>query len=74
MSHGLFLLKIVKGINFMRTIILLSSVILLFRCSAGKDKEQSVRDEVDKEEPTNVISKDTLGLVVLYPAEDCKDI
>ena len=60
----------------MRTVILLSSVILLFSCNASNDKEQAAKDEgeIAKEEATTVIRKDTLGLIVLYPQYSSIDL
>lgn len=60
----------------MRTIILLSSVILLFSCNAGNDREQIAQDdgEVGKEESTTIIRKDTLGLIILYPQYSSIDL
>ena len=51
----------------MKTIIMFCLSILLLSCSVGKDKEQPVKDDVDKEEPTTVIRKDPMGLIILYP-------
>ncbi len=60
----------------MRTVILLSSVILLFSCNASNDKEQAAKDEgeIAKEEAATVIRKDTLGLIVLYPQYSSIDL
>ena len=60
--------------NYMRTIVLLSTVILLFSCNACNDEEQSAKDKANKEEPVFVQRKDTLGLIVLYPQYSSIDL
>ena len=56
----------------MKTIILLSSVILLFSCNTGK--EQSTKYEDSKDKSVAVLRKDTLGLIVLYPQYSSIDL
>ena len=47
---------------------------MLSSCNAGKDKAPSSKNEIDKEGPTTVIRKDTLGLIVLYPQYSSIDL
>ena len=60
--------------TYMRTILLLSSVILFFSCNACNDKEHSTKDEETKDKPVVVQRKDTLGLIVLYPQYSSIDL